>query len=56
MESPHIGATVKRVLSKQLKTLNPFVLREAMEAKLKKIFEACYSYDHFSRRSLLSIG
>ena len=56
MESRYIGETVKRVLTKQLKTLNPFVLREAMEAKLKEIFTACYSYEHFSQRSLSSVG
>ena len=37
MESPHILPNVKYGLSKQLETLNPFVLREAMEKKLKKI-------------------
>lgn len=36
-ESPHIPLTTKQLLSKQLETLNPFVLREAMEKKLKKI-------------------
>jgi hypothetical protein len=56
MESPHIGETVKKTLTKQLRTLNPFVLREAMESKLKEIFEACYSYEQFSQRSLLSVG
>jgi hypothetical protein len=56
MESPHIGETVKKTLTKQLSTLNPFVLREAMESKLKEIFEACYSYEQFSQRSLSSVG
>ena len=56
MESPHIGETAKTALTKQLKTLNPFVLREAMETKLKEIFNACYSYEHFSQRSLSSVG
>lgn len=36
-ESPHISLTTKQLLSKQLETLNPFVLREAMEKKLKII-------------------
>jgi hypothetical protein len=56
MESLHIGETVKKTLTNQLRTLNPFMLREAMETKLKEIFEACYSYDHFSQRSLSSLG
>ncbi len=56
MESPHIGETVKHALTKQLQTLNPFSLREAMESKLKEIFNACYNYDHFSQRSLSSVG
>jgi hypothetical protein len=56
MESPHIGATVKKTLTNQLRTLNPFVLREAMETKLKEIFNACYNSEQFSQRSLLSVG
>ncbi|HEY3278693.1 MAG TPA: ISNCY family transposase [Syntrophorhabdaceae bacterium] len=38
MESPHIPDTVKESLTKELEGLNPFVLRKAMEAKLKKVF------------------
>jgi len=30
--------TVKLSLSKQLENLNPFLLRNAMETKLKKVF------------------
>ena len=56
MESPHISEPVKKALTKQLKTLNPFVLRQAMEFKLKEIFNACYNYNHFSQRSLSSVG
>jgi len=56
MESPHIGETVKKTLTMQLQTLNPFVLRQAMETKLKEIFNACYNSEHFSQRSLLSVG
>jgi len=56
MESPAIGETVKHALTTQLKTLNPFVLREAMESKLKEIFNVCYNYDHLSQRSLSSLG
>jgi hypothetical protein len=56
MESAHIGETVKNALTQQLKTLNPFSLREAMELKLKIIFNACYTWDHLSQRSLSSVG
>jgi len=38
MESPHISESIKLSLSKQLENLNPFLLRKAMETKLKKIF------------------
>ena len=38
MESAHIAKTIKDSLSKQLETLNPFLLRKNMETKLKKIF------------------
>jgi len=37
LESPHVLASVKDSLSKQLEHLNPFVLREAMEKKLRNI-------------------
>ena len=37
LESPHISLNIKQGLSKQLEKLNPFVLREAMEKRLKKI-------------------
>jgi len=37
LESPHIPLNIKQDLSKQIERLNPFVLREAMEKKLKKI-------------------
>ncbi len=47
MESPHIPSTIKHDLSKMLETLNPFVLREAMEKKLKKILNSRYpSHSH----------
>ena len=36
--SPHIPDAVKQALAKQLEQLNPFLLRKAMERKLKKIF------------------
>jgi hypothetical protein len=38
IESPHVPSSVKHNLSVQLETLNPFVLRKAMEEKLKQIF------------------
>jgi hypothetical protein len=38
LESPHINESVKRSLTKQLEILNPFLLRKAMDKKLKKIF------------------
>ena len=38
MESPHIAQSVKESLSKQLEKLNPFLLRKAMDKKLKNIF------------------
>ncbi len=43
MESPHIPSNLKLDLSKQLEKLNPFVLREAMEKRLKKILNPCPS-------------
>jgi hypothetical protein len=36
MESPYIPSPVKHNLFEQLENLNPFVLRKAMENKLKK--------------------
>jgi hypothetical protein len=38
LESPHISHQVKQTLSKQLESLNPFMLRKIMDEKLKKIF------------------
>ena len=46
VESTHVDALVKKKLSKQLKGLNPFVLRKGMEIKLKKISQICYKYSH----------
>jgi hypothetical protein len=56
MESPHISESKKKQLATQLNSLNPFVLREAMESKLKEIFNTCYTYDTLSQRSLSSVG
>jgi hypothetical protein len=38
IDSPHISPQTKLTLAKQLDSLNPFVLRKAMEEKIKKIF------------------
>jgi hypothetical protein len=38
LESPHISKQIKDELTKQFAKLNPFLLRDAMESKLKKIF------------------
>ncbi len=38
MDSPHIPLQTKQSLTRQLASLNPFVLRKAMEEKIKKIF------------------
>ena len=47
LESPLIPPNVKQNLSKHLEKLNPFVLRESMEKRLKKIFNSCYQpYPH----------
>jgi hypothetical protein len=42
MESPHIPDNVKQNLKEQSLFLNPFLLRKAMELKLKKVFELRY--------------
>jgi hypothetical protein len=42
MESPDITDEVKKRLSDLFATLNPFLLRKAMEKKLKTIFGLCY--------------
>jgi hypothetical protein len=42
MLSNHISEPIKQYLAKELETLNPFMLRETMEAKLKKIFAALH--------------
>ncbi|HCY18464.1 MAG TPA: integrase [Deltaproteobacteria bacterium] len=43
MESSHIADSVKQNLKEQSLSLNPFLLRKAMELKLKKVFELCYN-------------
>jgi hypothetical protein len=42
MESPDITAEVKKELTDLFHTLNPFLLRKAMEKRLKEIFQLCY--------------
>ncbi len=42
LESPNVSDNSKQILKKQFQTLNPFLLRNAMEKKLKKIFKSCY--------------
>jgi hypothetical protein len=39
LESPEVSAETKRALREHYKTLNPFVLRKALEEKLKRIFK-----------------
>jgi hypothetical protein len=41
LDSPSIPKQTKTILSKQLETLNPFMLRKAIEEKLKLIFDTC---------------
>lgn len=41
MESPEISDEIKMKLSELFHALNPFVLRKAMEKKLKEIFQLC---------------
>lgn len=43
LASPYIPESVKDTLTRQWEQMNPFVLRKAMEAKLKKIFRCCYN-------------
>ena len=42
MESPDITDEVKKKLTDLFETLNPFLLRKAMEKRLKVIFQLCY--------------
>jgi len=44
MESPLITPASKLKLTKQLKTLNLFLLRKSMESRLKVIFDLCYKH------------
>ena len=39
LESKHVDLSVKRSLKERFETLNPFQLRKAIEAKMKKIFD-----------------
>jgi hypothetical protein len=55
MSSSSISDTAKHTLRNQLESLNPFVLRQAMESKLQKIFNSCYKDNALSQRSLSSV-
>lgn len=50
LDSPAIPQQTKNTLSKQLENLNPFVLRKAIEEKLKLIFDS--SLEPLPKRSL----
>ena len=41
LESPYVAEDIKQNLKEQFNTLNPFRLRNTIEKKLKKIFNAC---------------
>jgi len=41
LESPLVSPQTKQSLTKQLESLNPFMLRKTMEEKIKKIFLSC---------------
>jgi hypothetical protein len=43
LESPYIPDSIKDQLTEQFEGLDPFVLRKAMEVKLKKVFRLCYN-------------
>jgi hypothetical protein len=51
IDSPHIPQAIKEKLISQSLTLNPFILRKAMETKLKKVFYSCYKQKPYSQRS-----
>jgi hypothetical protein len=50
LDSPHIPSSTKQALTKQLRPLNPFLLRRSMETKLKVIFKSCYNLPLSSQR------
>jgi len=52
IESPHMPDDMKERLTTQLQSLNPFSLRQAMELKLKKIFNSCYKGCCYGQRSI----
>jgi hypothetical protein len=55
IESPHVPSSVKHNLSAQLESLNPFVLRRAMEKKLKTIFNLHQPTYRLTQRSFGNI-
>lgn len=52
MESPSVDAYHKRGLEKILEESNPFLLREAMDRKIKKVFEVCEQFQTESRGNI----
>jgi hypothetical protein len=50
LDSPHIPLPTKQTLTKQLPSLNPFLLRRAIETKLNLIFKSCYKVTSASQR------
>ena len=46
LQSPLVPMQTKQNLTKQLESLNPFMLRKAMEEKFKKIFLSCSKPKH----------
>jgi hypothetical protein len=55
IESPHVPSSVKHNLSAELESLNPFVLRRAMEEKLKTIFNLHQPTYRLTQRSFGNI-
>jgi len=51
IDSPQIPKATKEQLVSQFLTLNPFILRKAMETKLKKVFNSCYKQSPYGQRS-----
>jgi len=53
--SPHIPAATKRALQHQLRTLNPFLLRRAIETQLAHLVRVCYNSSLSRQRSPLPL-
>jgi hypothetical protein len=54
IESPYTSDDVKKDLTIKARSLNPFLLREIIETKLKKIFQCCYKQNICSQRSVMT--